>query len=527
MDRHVSAVEDDNVIDGVRTLNKTVKKGDDGDDFAKPADDLKGLSGLSAVAKRKISYQINKYRRAADGTESKQVTDKPFISGYDAFDVILPPYNLDYLSKLYELSAPHYAACNAKVANVVGLGYKFEETRKTKRALEDAADNEKKSKRMRTQLDQHREDLGELLESFNEDDTLTETLTKVWRDYEVTGNGYIEIGRKKDGTIGYIGHIPSKTIRIRRKRDGFIQISGFETQFFNNFGHPDDPNPLGQGKPNEVLHIKKYSPTSTYYGIPDIIAAKQAIAGNEFAARYNLDFFENMAVPRHVVILKGAKLGAQSETALLTFLETGLKGQNHRSLFIPLPGDTADNKVEFKIEKIMSDVQDASFNNYRKGNLADILMAHRVPITKISVSDGASLAVAKGADKTFKEEVCVPEQQVFNKKFNKIIRELTDAFEFKLNEMTLSDESEQSQIDDRDRKAGIKTANEIRVQRGLPTISGGDELFDLNGKQTGQNSTLTEETANRQRDTTRAANATDSRGAARAPKGEGRSEGTA
>ena len=523
MAANISVVEDEDVteINGVKTLAKKVIKGDDGDEFGKNAKELKSLGGTSAAFKAKVTRELKKFQQGADGAESKQIYDKEFYSGYDAFDVVIPPYNLEYLTKLYEISSPNYAACNAKVANIAGLGYKFTETRKTKRKLEESNGKPDKIKRMRKTLELHREELLDIFDSFNQEDTFSETLVKVWRDYESTGNGYIEVGRKKNGVIGYVGHVPSKTIRVRRERDGFVQISGYKTQFFAPFGKAGT-NPLGGGKPNEIIHIKKYSPTTTYYGVPDIIAAKQAVAGNEFAARFNLDFFENMAVPRHVVILKGAKLGTQSEQALLSFLETGLKGQNHRSLYIPLPADTGDNKVEIKFEKIMSDVQDSSFTNYRKDNRDDILSVHRVPITKISVSDGASLAISKDAEKTFLEEVCRPEQSMLEKKVNMITREFTDAFDLDLNEMTLSDEDTRSKIDDRDRKAGIKTANEVRIERGMPTIEGGDELFDLNGSA----KTKAEETTNRQRDTDRTANATDSAGRARNPKGEGRTEGT-
>lgn len=523
MATNISVVEDKEVeeINGVRTLFKQVIKGDDGDEFAKDAKELKSLGGTNAAFKARVTREIKKFQQGADGAASKQIYDKEFYSGYDAFDVVIPPYNLEHLTKLYEISSTNYAACNAKVANIAGLGYKFTETRKTKRKLEEANGKPDKIKRMRKTLEIHREELIDIFDGFNKEDTFSETLVKVWRDYESTGNGYIEVGRKKNGQIGYVGHVPSKTIRIRRKRDGFVQISGYETQFFAPFGKAGT-NPLGGGKPNEIIHIKKYSPTTTYYGVPDIIAAQQAVAGNEFAARYNLDFFENMAVPRHAVILKGAKLGTQSENALLSFLETGLKGQNHRSIYIPLPADTGDNKVELKFEKIMSDVQDSSFTSYRKDNRDDILSVHRVPITKISVSDGASLAISKDAEKTFLEEVCRPEQSMLEKKVNLITDEFSDAFILDLNEMTLSDEDTRSKIDDRDRKAGIKTANEVRIERGMPTIEGGDELFDLNGSA----KTKAEETTNRQRDTSRTANATDSAGRARNPKGEGRTEGT-
>lgn len=265
--RHVEESEDNlPVIDRLITADTKVVKADNGDRFAKDARDLKGMAGLDKIAKRRISNQITKFQRNADNTAgTKQIQEKSFITGYNAFEVVEPPYNLDYLTKLYELSAPHYSAVNAKVANIVGLGYKFVETRKTKRNLEDIADNEAKLKKVRRQLEEHKDGLLDQIEQFNSEDTFTEVLVKVWRDYETTGNGYIEIGRKKDGSIGYFGHIPAQTIRIRRQRDGFVQMSGFKIQFFAPFGEKDLTNPIGADKPNEIIHLKKYSPTSGYY----------------------------------------------------------------------------------------------------------------------------------------------------------------------------------------------------------------------------------------------------------------------
>lgn len=510
------------VIEHISTLSTKSELDEIVDRFSQPATELKSLSGTSAVFKRRVTNEIKKFQQSQSGVESKQIKEETIFSGYNTFDVVEPPYNLDYLAKLYELSSPHYAAVNAKVANIVGLGHKFVETSKTKRMYEKIQDDKKKLQSARQRLNAHKEDLFDILDSLNEEDTFTEVLVKVWRDYEVTGNGYLEIGRKRDGTIGYVGHIPAQTLRIRKARDGFVQISGFKVQFFAHFGHADDPNPIGNDKPNEVIHIKKYSPTSGFYGVPDIVAAKQAVAGNEFAARFNLDYFENKAIPRHLIILKGASLGNRAEEQLLAFFETGLKGQNHRSLYIPLPPDTPDSKVSIDIEPVESGVQDSSFVNYRKANIADILMAHRVPITKISVAEGASLAVARDADKTFKEQVCAPEQKIFEKKINKIVKELTDAYILELNQMTLTDEDTQSKIDERRIKTGTETPNEQRNNRGLPSIEGGDKLLDLNAKSPTANNIRSEQLTTRERDSQRSANATDSSGEARNPAGEGR-----
>jgi capsid portal protein len=148
-------------------------------------------------------------------------------------------------------------------------------------------------------------------------------------------------------------------------------------------------------------------------------------------------------------------------------------------------------------------------------------MVHRVPITKISITEQASLAIAKDADKTFKEQVCAPEQNMFAMKVNKIIKEMTEALELAFNEMTLTDADTQSKIDERRIKTGVDLPNEVRARDGKPHIKGGDERVDLNAKDKIAQAQA-EERTQRERDSARSAGATDSAGAARTPKGEGR-----
>lgn len=526
---HATGADDDDRydIDGKDVITHTVHDivVESTDPFAKDFDFAKSLAGVHPNKKRSLTA-FQKRHEGADGTASSKIEDD-IITGYNAFEVVLPPYNLDYLAKLYELSTPHKAAVDAKMSNIVGLGYDFIPSPQTKLKM-DGFDSAK-SEKFQHKLSRFKIELSDHLDDLNEEDTFTETLQKVWKDYESTGNGYIEIGRSDTtGAIGYIGHIPCTTMRIRRQRDGFVQIIANKAVFFRNFGK-DDPNPIGHDtNPNEIIHIKKYAPSSTFYGVPDIVAAKTAVAGNDFSAKFNLDYFENKAVPRHVIILKGATINPRLAKNILEFFETGLKGKNHRSLFIPLPGDTPDKKVELKIEPVEAGIQDASFNNYRKANISEILMAHRVPVNKVGLPEGVSLAVARDADKTFKEQVCGPEQKTLEKKLKKVFKDMQGdqfLFDFKLTELTLTDEATQSQIDERRRKTGSETANEQRTRRGMPAHPDGDELVDLNAK---ANTLASENRAsgNRSRDSQRSAAATDSQDEARSPKGEGRTNNT-
>jgi PBSX family phage portal protein len=489
---------------------------DDQDDFAKELDvDVK--SALDSNVKKRLT-RMEKRFAGANGAQSQQI-EEHYITAYNAFEVVLPPYNMAYLAKLYELSSAHMSAVDAKVGNIVGLGYDFIDTDKTEERIEIAG--KARTKKIRRTIEKIKRSLREQLDGFNEDDGFLETLIKVVTDQETTGNGFLEIGRGVNGKIGYIGHIPAQTVRVRRDRDGFVQMIGNRAVFFRNFGDRKTPNPLNSGiEPNEIIHFKIYSPTNNYYGIPKIVSAKVAVAGNEFAGKYNLDYFENKAVPRYVVVTKGAALSKRSQDQLFQFFSSNLKGVNHRTLYLPLPADNDQRKVEFEMQPVEAGIQDASFNNYRKSNLADILMAHRVPLAKVNTAENISLAAARDADKTFKEQVTRPAQSILEKKLNKIMAELTDVVKLKLNELALSDENTQSQIDERNIRNKILVPNEVRARMGMPGYEGGDEPVELKPQQAADAKANTGKT--RDRDSARSAGRTDSAGEGRSAKGDGR-----
>ena len=511
-------IEISNVADWMRFNSANTQKSYD--PFEISGEEVLKVNGLSPALRRKVSRELQKGFVGKDKTQTQQILIQQAVSGYALFDLVQPEYNLDYLSSIYEISPYNYAAINAKVANIVGLGFDFIETKKTTDVLDDIED-EKQLQRARRKLNRIRQDLHQWLEDCNEEETFKETLVKVYTDLEATGNGYLEIGRTTAGRIGYIGHIPSKTMRVRRLRDGFVQLLYGKAVFFRNFGDTKTENPIAGStdRPNEIIHLKKYTPKNNYYGLPDIVAAQNAMAGNEFAGKYNLDYFENKAVPRYIITVKGAKLSTESERKLLEFFQVGLRGKNHRSLYIPLPPDSPDSKTEFKMEPIEAGTQESSFNVYRSSNRDEILMAHRVPINKIGTPAGINLAAARDADKTFKEQVCRPAQENLEKKLNKVISEMTDALEIKFNELALTDEDTQSKIDERYLRMQVITPNEIRIRKGMVPLDGGDEVVDLAAKAA---EIKAQAMQSRTRDQERSANSPDNSGEGRNAKGDGR-----
>ena len=486
------------------------------DPFLRSAGELRTYTGVGRGVRQRAT-RLEKSFKGGGGAATTRV-EEPQVTGYGLFDVLLPPYNMDYLAKVYEASSVHHSAVNAKAANIVGLGYLWEESDKTKAKVEDL--DEAKTAKLRKKIEKARMELDNWIAECNTEDDFLETMRKVWIDYETTGNGFLEIGRTKIGVIHYLGHIPASTLRIRRLRDGYVQLVEKEAVFFDNFGERN-PNPVGgDNTPNEIIHIKKYSPTNSFYGVPDIVSAMSEVAGNEFSTRYNLDYFENKAVPRYIIVIKGGKLTPTGERAVHEFFEAGLRGKHHRSLVVPLPADDKDRKVDVEMKPIEAGVQDSSFSNFRKANINGILMAHRVPASKVGIVEGVALAVSRDADKTFKEQVCRPEQRILENKLHKIVKEVTDIFFLRLVEMTLTDEDTQSKIDERDLRMQVIVPNERRAKLGYAARAGGDEPVDLKAQQAADQKATGQKS--RARDAERSANATDSAGEARNVKGEGR-----
>jgi PBSX family phage portal protein len=503
------------------------------DPFVKSWDDIKSYNGMNTNFKRRSTRMAkalgdDAYLESAGaiqmgtgGARSNAINPGVvFRNAYALFDVITPPYNLYELATYYDTSFANHAAIDAKVENTVGLGYDFAVSDKTGLKLEAASADQ--MARARKRIERLKVQLRDWLEGLNQDESFSSVMEKVYTDVHAMGNGYIEIGRTTTGEIGYIGHIPAATMRVRRLRDGYVQIIANKVVYFRNFGAKNVNYITEDPRPNEIIHIKEYSPLNTFYGVPDVMAAMPSLLGDALASQYNIDYFNNKAVPRYIVTLKGAQLTQEAEDKLFRFLQTGLKGQSHRTLYIPLPGDTESNKVEFDMKPIENGIQEGSFAQYRKQVRDDILVAHQVPLSKLGGSDASQLAASLSQDRTFKEQVTRPAQRNLEKILNKIIREKTDVLELKFNELTLTDELAQSQIITNYVKNQIMAPNEAREILNLAERPDGDAMIQPTARQAADSNANNADNRTRdaQRQQAQADNSATTTG--RNPKGEGR-----
>ena len=485
------------------------------DPLEQDAEKMREFSGLTPYVRRKINKAA-----AADTTSAE---DRYYQhTGYGLLNLAQPPYSFDELASFYDGSSTNHAAVVAKVSNVVGLGYNFDMSEAAIDRLQ--ATEGAESEKMARKIERVKTKTRRWLDNLNPDENLQQILDKVATDYEVFGNGYIEIGRTVSGKIGYIGHVPASTIRVRNKKDGFVQVVGQFVTFFRNFGE-DTPSPVtNDPRPNELIHLRKYSPLSSFYGVPDSVSAATAIVGDSLASQYNVKYFDNSATPRYIVTLSGGRLSKASEQKLFKFLQSSLKGQPHRTLFIPLPKDPQGNDIKLEMHRVDDSTTDGSWEQYRERNKQDILLAHAVPLSRVGGANESGVANGLSADRMFKEQVVVPTQSIFEKAVNRVVGEFTDIVVFNLNELALTDELATSQIHERYARNQIMTINEIREQMGLPSHPDGDRFFESNSQTKAEQNAQANDS--RGRDQERVANNSDSTTtiSGRNPKGSGPKE---
>jgi PBSX family phage portal protein len=345
------------------------------------------------------------------------------------------------------------------VVNTVGLGYRFL-----------ASGGHGQGNRAHLALLEH------LFDNCNPEMTFTEVLAAVWTDVECLGNGYIEITRNSRGEIDGFYHVPGTTMRLRGNGEGFLQIREAERRYFRALGAAEENDPLTGERENEVMHLKKYTPQSSYYGIPDIVAAMAAVVGDKEAREYNIDFFENHAVPRMAIIVEGGQLSDEVLAQIQGYMETEIRGQGHKTLVLDVPG----NDVHIRLEPLTIGVaQDAAFLDYRKANRDEVLMVHRVPPSKITIVENANLANSQDQDKTFREQVVRPEQRRIEYRINRMIREQMGVgdWRFEFVEMDLSEAMQEAQIAEICAKIGAWTPEEIRGRAGMGRLRSPNGAF--------------------------------------------------
>ena len=353
-------------------------------------------------------------------SQSQRLAEDPFSYAGDGEGGLVPPlFNLDELAQLQtESNTLHYRCVKQKAADVCGRGFVIR-----------PRDNEEG-------LPAEEERWHEFVESVEDDDradeTFKERITQAHEDYEGIGWGVLEVGRRGDGTIDGLWHVPAHTVRAHKDGRRYAQMRSGKTVWFKRFGVEgtvdrktgawSDRTQLGDFAGNELIVIRNYTPRSSFYGSPDHIPALSALAGWRAQAEFNVRFFDRNAVPAYAVVIEGADVSPELEEMIQQHFHA-LKGEPHKTLVLPVPRVMGDEsaQVHVRFEKLAVDIKDASFRLYKQDNALEICIAHGVPPYRVGWPIMGSLGGATAEEMTqiYNDSIVQPRQETWEQRLTR------------------------------------------------------------------------------------------------------------
>lgn len=221
----------------------------------------------------------------------------------------------------------------------------------------------------------------EVLDEFCEDG-FASLLDQVGEDYENTGNGYIEVVRDGAG-IAALWHMPAETVKVyceQTKPHRHFTVS--DTGGLLKYARAGDldgfraRNPdVKQEQVTELLHFKKPTSYSPFYGIPDWLSITPWLELAQIMVQYHYDFFNNKATPELLALFLGRTLPTADFDAVCEMIKgTVGPGKRHKSLALNI----TDPNMKVQIERLTGDSRE-KFGDLWQTAEASIVSGHRVP----------------------------------------------------------------------------------------------------------------------------------------------------
>ena len=477
---------------------------------------MRGSAVIDSASQRRMA-KLKKGMTGSTQTDAIDETEEITES-----DHVTPPYNPDVLSKFLDVDVVHFRCVSTKVTDSIGRKYAI--------VAREGVDEESK------EFKDEQEEVLDFIQDSNNTDGFLSAIEKADLDLESIGWGCLEVVRSMDKKIRHLYHVPAKRVRALRGFRGFVE-SNYASYSNDTDANPAAVNdahtyylPFGQKvlsptrkkldgtfesynprkdgdiskgqwnlkskadltknapitkSANELIFIKKNHPKSIYYGVPDFIPAIGAIRGNLDIRDFFFQYFQHNAVPQYAVIVKGAHLKDDVKEMIQEYFATHVKGQAHSTLVIPIPA-SAGGDVEVKFERLSAETKEGSFQETKKNNQKDIIVAHGMTPAIIGIVEGSSLGAGKGTaqNEVYKNRVVVPRQEKWQKIITGIFQLGLGATKttIEFDDLDIADKREQRENIVAYVQDGIMNRNEARKQAKLgPPIKGGERFVIIRG----------------------------------------------
>ncbi len=223
---------------------------------------------------------------------------------------------------------------------------------------------------------------------------------------------------------------------------------------------------------DEVLHEKQPNPSDPFYGVGWVEKAITAVDLLASMDKYEQDVLDNQARPDWMVMVKDHLTDSQYQR-LMQQIDRELGGRKSGSRPFIFENGVSASPMNFS-------PQDLAFDSGEMRKIEVISAISGVPVTMLKAND-PNLASSREGSMNHLRNTVIPyltlDEGFLNRQLLPMFGQYADSLFVAYDDPITQDRQIQASIDASDISAGIRTRNEVRMERGLPPVDGGDELM--------------------------------------------------
>lgn len=222
----------------------------------------------------------------------------------------------------------------------------------------------------------------ELIKKANDSESLKEVASKYFKDFDGSGNAYLEIVTNANKDFVSFYHHDYTTCRVgANKKKGYIIIhpdwKGFESSKDKARSipiYPEFEDVEGDGVLRSMIHVKDYEPRFTHYGVPEFIGGLNAAYIAYKTDKWNLSRLDNGYRMSGVLLIDGEFASVEAEQKFDKDFDDMYTNENNRGKLLKvkksLEGDNT-KLIPFP------ETEDADWTNLHKQSKEELVIAHQ------------------------------------------------------------------------------------------------------------------------------------------------------
>jgi HK97 family phage portal protein len=276
---------------------------------------------------------------------------------------------------------------------------------------------------------------------------------------KLTGEAFILKVRDGGGRVVELWNLRPDLMRVLRDERAFVK--GYE--FTTSRG-------VTLFKPEDIIHDAYPSPLDDWGGMSPLRSAEARVDTEEFASRYQRNFFLNNARP-DFILTSERKIGPDQKEEMKRSFEKRHQGPDKGGKGAFLEGGLSYQQVSIS-QREMDYIESMKYTR------DDILVAFQVPKPIVAITDDVNLANAKTAMEIFLAETIKPEIVRITEKLNEhlVYPQWGEIYYLDFVDPVPSNDREMAELQEIKIRSGVMLINEAREEWGMEPVVGGWSL---------------------------------------------------